>query len=347
MNNLEETKREEQDVKKRIAGLDIVRVTAIFCVIAGHFFLNTPFMQTPFAGVSMFIQAVFRNIFEIGVPLFLMLTGYLNINKVVCKKYYRGMVRVLVAYLLYSVITILFRKYYIHEDLTAVAWVRKILDFSAINYGWYIEMWIGLFLLTPFLNILYKHIPDKRTKQVLIATLFLMTAVPSLTNRYEQHIFPDWWQTIWPLLFFFIGCYIREYRSIVSTAKGLAIIFGISLFNPLFNVLLVENHSLIQITGGVDGAFGVIIAVIVFLLLYQRDVSNATTKKILVKVSFLSLDMYLLSYMFDMLVYPLLKDRYFVSQGQFGIWFFVAVPAVFLLTLAVSFLFSPIIKKLS
>ncbi|MBQ7664029.1 MAG: acyltransferase family protein, partial [Bacteroidaceae bacterium] len=252
-----------------------------------------------------------------------------------------------VAYLLYSVITILFRKYYIHEDLTAVAWVRKILDFSAINYGWYIEMWIGLFLLTPFLNLLYKHIPDKRTKRVLIATLFLMTAVPSLTNRYEQHIFPDWWQTIWPLLFFFIGCYIREYRPIVSIAKGLAIIFGISLFNPFFNVLFVKNHSLIQITGGVDGAFGVIIAVIVFLLLYQRDVSNATTKKILVKVSFLSLDMYLLSYMFDMLVYPLLKDRYFVSQGQFGIWFFVAVPAVFLLSLAVSFLFSPIIKKLS
>lgn len=40
MNNLEETKRKGQDVKKRIAGLDIVRVTAIFCVIAGHFLLH-------------------------------------------------------------------------------------------------------------------------------------------------------------------------------------------------------------------------------------------------------------------------------------------------------------------
>ena len=347
MSNLDNQNRGRQEGNKRIAGLDIVRVFAIFCVIAGHFFLNTPFMKTTFSGASMFIQAVFRNLFEIGVPLFLMLTGYLNINKTVSKKYYRGMVRVLVAYLLYSIITILFRKYYIHDDISAVGWVKKILDFSAINYGWYIEMWIGLFLLTPFLNVIYKNLNDQRTKQVLIATLFLITAVPSLTNRYEQHIFPDWWQTIWPLLFFFIGCYIREYRPTISVPKGLAIVLGISLINPLFNVLFVKNHTLIQITGGLDGVFGVIIAVIAFLLLYQRDVENTATKKILAKISFLSLDMYLLSYMFDLLVYPILKDRFFVSQGQFGIYFFIAVPAVFLLSLVASFICSPIIKKLS
>lgn len=78
-----------------------------------------------------------------------MLTGYLNANKAPSRKYYKGCIRVLFAYLLFSFITILFRKYYLSEDLSWTQWILKILDYSAIPYAWYIEMWIGLFLLTP------------------------------------------------------------------------------------------------------------------------------------------------------------------------------------------------------
>lgn len=41
-------------IRQRITGLDIVRVSAIFCVIAGHFFLNTNFMKNTFdAGLTV------------------------------------------------------------------------------------------------------------------------------------------------------------------------------------------------------------------------------------------------------------------------------------------------------
>ena len=40
---------------QRICGLDLIRVVAIFFVIAGHFFsLNTSFKNVPFEGFSMF-----------------------------------------------------------------------------------------------------------------------------------------------------------------------------------------------------------------------------------------------------------------------------------------------------
>ena len=124
--------------KNRIIGLDLIRSCAILFVIAGHFWLNTPFKNTIFEEESMFVQSIFRMFFAMGVPLFLLLTGYLNTNKTVSKRYYKGCIRVLVAYLFFSIITILFRKYYLHQELSWLKWILKIFDFSAIPYAWYI-----------------------------------------------------------------------------------------------------------------------------------------------------------------------------------------------------------------
>ena len=176
---------------KRICGLDIIRVCAIFFVIAGHFFsLNTSFKNVPFTGISMFIQGMMHSVFMVGVPLFIMLTGYLNINKQPTKKYYKGMIRVLVAYVIFSILTIAFRKFYLGENLSLVQWGLKIFNYSAIPYAWYIEMWIGLALLTPFLNYLWKAIPSLKEKLLLIVSLFVMTSLPDLCNRYGMYVFP-------------------------------------------------------------------------------------------------------------------------------------------------------------
>jgi hypothetical protein len=208
---------DKKRAKLRILGLDIIRSLAILFVIAGHFFvLHTPFRSTNFEGLSLFLQAGIIPLFQTGVPLFIMLTGYLNTNKVSEKKYYRGIWKVLIAYVFFSILTLVFRKYYLYEDLSLFKSGLKILDFSAIPYAWYIEMWIGLFLFTPFLNLLYKAIPTQKQKMVWIGILFAMTAIPDLFNRYGFHLVPGFWQTCYPLMFFFIGSYVKEYQPKIN-----------------------------------------------------------------------------------------------------------------------------------
>lgn len=100
----------------RIAGLDVIRVVAIFSVIAGHFWvLNTPFRETVFNAHGMFLQGLSYLLFNAtGVPLFIMMTGFLNAHKTECNwKYYRGGIRVIIAYLFFAVVTILFRKFWL------------------------------------------------------------------------------------------------------------------------------------------------------------------------------------------------------------------------------------------
>ena len=269
--------------------------------------------------------------------MFIMMTGYLNAHKVECnRKYYKGMGRVLISYLLFSIITILFRKYYLHEDLSWIQWGLKILDFSAIPYGWYIEMWIGLYLLTPFLNLLYKAIPTQKQKLILLVTLYILTALPDLLNRYGLHLVPGFWQSVFPLTYFFIGSYIREYEPELKGKKivvAIIAILAICAINPIFTMLFAKEHTMIQIAGGSNGVFGTIVAVLTFILLYKIDIRNVWTKKMLTRISLLSLDMYLCCYIFDKIFYPYFIDRYFVDQAQFGIYFFVIVPLVFVASL--------------
>ena len=323
----------------RIVGLDLLRSCAILFVIAGHFSMNTGFQETTFEGPTMFIHGMLRSFFGMGVPLFIMLTGYLNSGKEVSTRYYKSSIRVLASYLIFSVITILFRKYYLGDVDSWGYWVHQVLSYSAIPYGWYIEMWIGLFLLTPFLNILYRNIPTQEQKLLLQGILFLMTSVPDLTNRYGMHLTPDFWATCYPLFFYFAGSFIREYQPRVSKIWGGVAILGFCLINPLFNLLFVKDHSMIHITGGPWGVFGTAIAVLFFLMCYQWNTEAAGIRKILVSISKLSLDMYLCCYIFDALLYPIFQNwlRWNTAR-EAGIYFPIIVPALFLCSYTIAWL---------
>lgn len=314
----------------RSIGLDIIRFLAILFVIAGHFFINTPGVHAIFEGPSMFLQSMGLTLFMTNVPLFLILTGYLNLNKKISCKYYKGMIAVILSYVFISVVTIIFREKIIGEHLSIIKWILKITDFSAINYAWYIEMWIGLYLLTPFLNILWHNLESKKHKRILICTLYILCALPDFFNRYGVHLMPGYWRIIYPCGFYFIGSYIKEYQPIIPRHKLLIFMTLCCLFNPIFNTLFVHNHSLIQLAGSGSGVIGFPMATAVFLLCYRINFSYKWLRATFTSISKLSLDMYLASYMFDLVTYKYFKEHFYVTQSQFGAYFFVIIPTVFI-----------------
>lgn len=328
---------------KRIDGLDIIRVCAILFVIGSHFMINTDFNSTNYRGISMFLQGMWQSLTLINVPLFLILTGYLNGNKQVGSAYYRNCIRVLNAYFFISVITILFRKYYCHEELSVIRWILKIFDFSAITYSWYIEMWIGLFFITPFLNILWKNIDSKRNKRILILTLYLFVALPDFFNRYGVSLAPEYWRNLSPLCYYFLGCYIKEYQPVVSRVKLSLIICGICLLNPIANLFLSYGHRpMLHLIGTGNGIFGIPMAAMFFMACYRIELKNEGVRRLMKKISILSLEMYLASYMFDVMIYGWFKERFDYDPSLWGLFAFVIIPLVFI----GSFVFAIIKEKI-
>lgn len=294
-------------------GLDLVRTLAIICVIGGHYFnINTDFELWTFTGVGMFLLGMLQTFTLIGVPLFLMLTGYLNINKTEpTRKYYNGIWRVLIAYVFFSLLTIFFREICLGEHKNILQWGHSITKWTAIRYSWYIEMWIGLFLLTPFFSILWHAIESKRHRQILIATLFFCTSIPDFTNRHGFGIMPSYWlYTAYPMLCFFLGCYFRIYRPTFKPRTLIFIILALSMFNPIISVVFATGEPMLHFHGRAQGIICIPIAICTFLLLYQTDLKSRGWRTLVTKISLLSLDMYLAAWIVDQIIYPMFKSQF-------------------------------------
>lgn len=158
--------------------MDIVRCFAFFFVVSIHFFLNSGYYNEIVTGPRMYIMTLFRSFFMICVPLFMVLSGYLMCNKTISRSFYKKLIYTISIYILSSLCCVLYKVLVIKESLSIGTFVCGFFNFSNAPYSWYVEMYIGLFLLCPFLNLIYHNLKNKMQKHILLATFLLLTAVP-------------------------------------------------------------------------------------------------------------------------------------------------------------------------
>lgn len=77
-------------MKERNINIDLIKCVAVFSVISVHYFSNIGLYKDLIIGNRMYIGVMFRTLFMICVPLFIIVTGYLMKNKTLSKKYYFG-----------------------------------------------------------------------------------------------------------------------------------------------------------------------------------------------------------------------------------------------------------------
>lgn len=312
-------------MKERIIGPDILRALAVVCVIGGHFFaLNTPFNATPFVGASMLIQGGMKSFMQgFGVPMFLMLSGYFCCNKDISVKYFKGITRILYSYAFISVITWLI----LDDAHSPLQLIKSVLGYHTIGYAWYIEMYIGLFLLIPFINTALNKIFENRLHtNALIIVLIVLCSLPTTVDRGEYKLIPSYWLANFPILCYCIGAYIRRYQPTIRKKKVCAFACLLLPFlSPCiilgYNILTDGSKAYLSLFGAYYSIVGLCTDVLLFLLMYRINGLPKFLETIISSIAKCSLEIFLFSYMFDKLIYAYFIKHYFVSQQTFIVWF--------------------------
>lgn len=327
---------------KRNVNIDLVKCIAVFSVISVHFFANTGFYDKVVSGNGMYIGVLFRTLFMICVPLFLITTGYLMKNKVLSKKYYFGISRVLIIYLLDALLCLGYRAIYLEESFSFKHIVRCILEFDIVN-TWYIEMYIGLFLLIPFINLIYNNLKNKNEKKILLFTMFILTSFQGLVNI-KYSLIPDWWTFLYPLTYYFIGCYLREYKINIKKYKNILLFFICLVISTLVNIYVSNGNNFVWgVHNNYSSILNILTSVLMFILIININLQNINikVKRIIVKISELSLGIYLTSGIVDLFLYfDYFKDIDFFSF----IGYFKIVPFVFVLSSGLSMIINMVYK---
>ena len=320
--------------KERNVNIDLVKCIAVLSVIGIHFFLYSGFYNVEINNGSTILLTIMRMLFLVCVPLFMITTGYLMKNKEVNRAYYFGMLKTYTIYLIITIFIILYSILYLNSKISFVDAIKQILRFD-IGYCWYIEMYLGMFIFMPFLNVTYNSLPNKFMKKILILSMMSVTCIPVFINT-KIILVPNWWTIIYPITYYFVGCYLREYKVNISWMKSL--LFFI-LFWLLGSALIIWRSYWGKFIRGDEWTsiftFGMAVSLFILIINLNLEKIYQWIKKVIIKISELSLGIYLASYIADNLLYKnLFKDYNLVDIK----YWFIIVPLSFIIAFIISFI---------
>ena len=218
------------------------------------------------------------------------------------------------------------------------------LSYRANTYSWYVNMYIGLFLFIPFLNMVGSSLWKLHSKKIffaLFASLFFVTTVPSFLRSIfisgqRLEIFPSYWESIYPVFYYFIGFFLNKMADTIKIRKiylvlSLVMLIGVESLSSLF--IFREHYNGLfswDIFEGYGSFFTILASILFFLLIYNIKIKNSFLVKLFYTISKHSFNIYLFSKIYDLIFYPYFINKYFVTQPQFLPFYFVIVPLVFI-----------------
>lgn len=299
----------ERANSRRDFGLDLVRAAAGILTLSVHFFLNSGFYETPVTGKTMLAACMVRMLCMTCVPLFLLLTGYTCVGRKWSKGYYRKLLPVLFTYLLAGAACLAFRVFRQGERFGLWGIVRQFTVYAAAPYGWYVEMYIGLFLLSPFFNAAW-HALEDRGKGALVLTLAGLTALPGAVNQYRE-LLPAWWVGVYPLTYYALGAWLREHPLRRKGWQLLACWLGLAGLVGLKGYRTAGGGTYLWLPEDQWGSLALTLESACLFSCLRRAKGERVPgplRRCVTRAAGLALPMYLTSYIADQIVYPVLAQ---------------------------------------
>lgn len=322
---LSETVKETPSQKPYYAGIDIIKIIALFMVVSIHTYLHDGMYGVAIDSTKYILPIAFRWIAYTCVPLFMIVTGYLMRYKKLTKKYYLGLVKIIVIYIVVSLICMKVNHKLYGSDFSD-PWItlKGFLEYSNANYAWYVNYYISIFMCIPFLNSAFDGMQTKKKRFILVVTVLTFTIVSrsfllGFDRTQQISPIPNYLNNVWPLAYYFTGAFIREYppKRCLKNKLLIALLFFVS---TVFITWSTYTQSINNFDDGQRfisyhfndyGTYPVFaIAVCIFLLLFDITTKNKIIKFILQQIGGATFATYLISYIFDAINYKDFNEKY-------------------------------------
>ena len=190
--------------------------------------------------------------------------------------------------------------------------------------------------------------------------MIVLTSLPSVVNVYNWYLpdwwslpssstyfsklIPAWWQEIYPLTYYYIGCYLSEYGLKINKFLNLLLILFGTLLSGTY--CFWRSYKVNFISGSwcsYQSIFVVALTVLVFVFFINinYDKMPANLARLAQRISSITLGGYLVSWVFDKAFYPILSQKV-PSVTDRVEHYIIIVPIVSILSLLVAYLLSKI-----
>lgn len=281
---------------KRKVGFEYLRILSMLFIIGNHFWLFMGILDKtePFT-LNFYVVWLLQAIGSLGTNCYVLISGYFGVESTVG---WKKVGRLYGAVLFYS-ITLYFIAANIGGVFSLGELAKSLLPFSTRRY-WFITDYIGLYILSPFINALCKNLDKKQFQKFILVGLLLFSILDILPG--EGLNGQKGYSLYWLICVYSIGAYIRLHGLNISRKQccinGILSIVFIYLSKIVITFLaekvslsfmpystIFYTHSSIFVLGG---------AVFLFMLLKDIRNTDGIIEKIVLEVSPLTFGVYLI-----------------------------------------------------
>ena len=259
--------------KKRESNFELLRIVAMIMIILHHYVYYGGVAYTYGAGINRYFGIVLLFIGKTGVNIFILITGYFLINSSFkIKKLFKLIFQVF----FYSIFAIFIRKF-IYKDVSMIDIINNCFPMLN-NVYWFFSIYIGIYILSPFINKFIKTIDKKKMEILIIILFFMLSVIP--TFGFAKHFVGNLQIFI---LVYLIGAYFRLYGNSFITLKQikLGIVSVIALLIVFIILASASNTNLILYANFAKDIYYILIFVLaIFIFLYFKELKIKQNKVI-------------------------------------------------------------------
>jgi surface polysaccharide O-acyltransferase-like enzyme len=290
--------------------IDLLRIICTLMVIAIHW--NYPYSEVSPDKIPVlrwFATAFLDNYFRCAVPLFVMISGYLLLNKKsLLNKYFMGrLTRLVIPLLAWSFIYFAVQRITNGTDssghqITLFYCIRGILTGNVAHHLWFLSMMLSVYLAAPILHAVVHSGNQIVIKYVIFLWLIVSFVFPIVSEFSCRLAGIDKINFSFYVINIYTGCFIAGYFF-----GSLKISFRLFLSLFAMTVLLSTGSTLTAYYGNTDriALFGyckILMILAVFLMVkYLGTAINITSEKTIQWLSYLAsltYGIYLIHYLF-------------------------------------------------
>lgn len=219
--------------KLRESNFELLKIISMLMIISFHYVYKSGY-EFEVLNFNSFIVKIFWLFGELGVNLFILITGYFMINKNVSAK---KLIIIILEVIFYNSLSVICSHYLIQTPIT----MKNIL--FPVIYGnyWFISAYIIVYLLSPYINKCILNSSKKEHQKLLTIMIVIWSIIPTFfgirDNSTETLLF--YTRLIWLIIMYVIGAYIKIYDLKIINSKKKSVITTTIIFGIIIASILI------------------------------------------------------------------------------------------------------------
>lgn len=230
----------KEKTKIRQSNFELMRIISMIMIVMWHLIFHSVLFDQA-TGVTKFVLELLVLVGTVHVNSFILLTGYFQSDKDFSLKKFLSIIKTV---WFYKVIILFFILFMGIRVTTKLEIFKELLPIDTRDY-WFINVYLVLYILSPYLNILINKMTQQQYRKLLIISFILFSVLPILTNN--ATVSNNGYTVINFCFLYFIGGYLRKYpiennfhfRN-YSTNKIQFIFFIILIFSLMMNFIIYQ-----------------------------------------------------------------------------------------------------------